>query len=82
MSEVGIIKGLRATAASGGGKGVKKLGRNLALCEQSEAQSISSNPARRLCKKPSPMRGFLSPISFARTKEIGPAEHGEVHYGR
>ena len=30
----------------------------------------------RLCKKPSPMRGFLSPISFARTKEIGPAEHG------
>ena len=40
----GYIGGLRTTAACGGDKGVKKLGRNLVLRKQREAQSLSSNP--------------------------------------
>ena len=36
--------GLRATAASGGGKGAKKLGSHLALRKQRAAQSLSGNP--------------------------------------
>ena len=38
--------GLRATAASGGVKGAKKLGRHLALYKQSAGQSLSANPDR------------------------------------
>ena len=36
--------GLQATAASGGGKGAKKLGRHLALHKRSAVQSPSANP--------------------------------------
>ena len=36
--------GLRATAASGGGKGAKKLGSHLDLRKQRAAQSLSGNP--------------------------------------
>ena len=36
--------GLRATAASGGGKGAKKVGSHLVLRKQSAAQSLSGNP--------------------------------------
>ena len=37
-------RGLRATAASGGGKGAKKLGRHLPWRERSEAGRLSVNP--------------------------------------
>ena len=33
-------------------------------------------------KSPPPYLYFLSPISFVQAKEIGPAEHMEVIYGR
>ena len=36
--------GLRATAASGGGKGAKKVGSHLVLRKQSVAQNLSGNP--------------------------------------
>ena len=36
--------GLRATAASGGGKGAKKLGSHLVLRKQRAAQNLSGNP--------------------------------------
>ena len=37
-------RGLRATAASGGGKGAKKLGSHLVLRKQRAAQMLSANP--------------------------------------
>ena len=36
--------GLQATAASGGGKGAKKLGRHLALHKRIAVQGLSANP--------------------------------------
>ena len=42
--KIGAVFLWMLTAAGGGGKGAKKLGRNLALHKQSTGQSLSSNP--------------------------------------
>ena len=74
----GYIGGLRTTAACGGDKGVKKLGRNLVLRKQREAQSLSSNPARACLREQTRNALPLCGVSLLHFlwphKESGPPE--------